>query len=120
MVVKIIKKQQYKKKTWKKQIYKPKYKQYYKQGERKHFQNRKQYKQKYQSKTNYCPSNKEDCKCWIYQEDGHKAYECLKKTKREKETNLLKFAYDLGYEHIEDSDIDIYAYTTDSDSDADK
>lgn len=108
----------------KKQTYKPKYEQYYNKGERKYFRNRKKYKQKYQSKTNYCPSNKKDCKCWICQEDGHKAYECLKKTKGEKETNLLKIAYDLGYEPIKDldidSDIDIYAYTTNSDLDADK
>ena len=118
------KKQKYKKKIWKKQTYKPKYKQYYKQGERKYFRDRKQYKKKYQSNTNYCPSNKKDCKCWICQEDGHKAYECPKKTKKEKETNLLKIAYDLEYEPIEDSgidsDIDIYAYTTDTDSDSDK
>jgi hypothetical protein len=49
---------------------------------------------------------------------------CPKKTKKEKETNLLKIAYDLGYEPIEDSgidsDIDIYAYTTDTDSDSGK
>jgi predicted transcriptional regulator len=88
------------------------------------FETENNIRNKYQSNTNYCPSNKKDCKCWICQEDGHKAYECPKKTKKEKETNLLKIAYDLGYEPIEDSgidsDIDIYAYTTDTDSDSGK
>ena len=39
--------------------------------------------------------------------------------KKEKKTEILKIAYDLGYEPLEDSDVDsdieIYAYTSESD-----
>ena len=113
-------KQKPRKKIWKKQSYKPKYKQTYKQGNRKYFRDRKQYKKKYYSKDKYCPNKKQNCKCWLCHEEGHKANNCPNKNKKEKETNLLKIAYDYGYEPIEDSDvdsdIDIYAYTTDSES----
>lgn len=102
------------KKIWKKQPYKSKYKTYYKKGERKYFRNRKQYKKKYK----YCPNNKpkKDCKCWICHEIGHYANECPKKGKKKEETQILKIAYDLGYDPIEDSDVDsdieIYGYTS--------
>ncbi|GJR58068.1 hypothetical protein Tco_1500230 [Tanacetum coccineum] len=53
---------------------------------------------------------------------GHYANTCPKKGER-KETEVLKMAYNLGYEPLEDSDIDseieIYAYTNSSDYSSD-
>ena len=43
----------------------------------------------------------------------------VRKKEKKKETEILKIAYDLGYEPLEDSDVDpdieIYAYTSESD-----
>ncbi|GKD53666.1 coat protein [Tanacetum coccineum] len=53
---------------------------------------------------------------------GHYANTCPKRGEK-KETEVLKIAYDLGYEPLEDSDIDsdieIYAYTNSSDYSSD-
>ena len=48
-----------------------------------------------------------------------KKNECPKKGKKKEETQILKIAYDLGYDPIEDSDVDldieIYGYTSGDD-----
>ena len=43
----------------------------------------------------------------------------MSKKGEKKETEVLKIAYSLGYEPIEDSDIEIYAYTDTSDYSSD-
>ena len=109
------------KKVWKKKIYNPKYRNFYKKNSRQnYFRNRKQHRQKYKKQDNskYCPSNKKDCRCWLCHEEGHYANKCPKKGEK-KETGVLKIAYSLGYEPIEDSDIEIYAYTDTSDYSSD-
>ena len=113
------------KKIWKRKIYNPKYKNFYKRNSRQnYFRNRKQHRQKYKKQDNskYCPSKKKECRCWLCHEEGHYANKCPKKGEK-KGTEVLKIAYNLGYEPIEDSDIDsdieIYAYTDTSDYSSD-
>ncbi|GJR25392.1 coat protein [Tanacetum coccineum] len=119
------KKYKKRKKVWKRKLYNSKYKQSYKKNsQQNYFRNRKQHRQKYNNQDNskYCPSKKKNCRCWLCHEVGHYANTCPKKGEK-KETEVLKIAYDLGYEPLEDSDIDsdieIYAYTNSSDYSSD-
>ncbi|CAN1146448.1 hypothetical protein LINPERHAP2_LOCUS15248 [Linum perenne] len=85
-----------------------------------YFRNRKQYEQK--EKTEYCPKGKTNCRCWLCNEEGHYANKCPKKNKNDKKQEVLRLAYDYGFEPIEDSDcelsnIEIVEFYSESSSD---
>ncbi|CAN1144902.1 hypothetical protein LINPERHAP2_LOCUS14375, partial [Linum perenne] len=114
-------KKYYKKKHRKyRKIRKVPYKEYkrnqYKKPNR-YFRNRKQYKQ-----TEYCPKGKTNCRCWLCNEEGHYANKCPKKNKNDKKQEVLRLAYDYGFEPIEESgcelsDIEIVEIYSESFSD---
>ncbi|CAN1149250.1 hypothetical protein LINPERHAP2_LOCUS16920 [Linum perenne] len=86
-----------------------------------YFRNRKQYKQK-SKQTKYCPKGKTNCRCWLCNEEGHYANKCPKKNRNDKKQEVLRLAYDYGFEPIEDSDcelsdIEIVEFYSESSSD---
>ncbi|CAN1194516.1 hypothetical protein LINPERHAP2_LOCUS42630 [Linum perenne] len=86
-----------------------------------YFRNRKQYKQK-EKQTEYCPKGKTNYRCWLCNEEGHYANKCPKKNKHDKKQEVLRLAYDYGFEPIEESDcelsdIEIVEFYSESSSD---
>ncbi|CAN1188541.1 hypothetical protein LINPERHAP2_LOCUS39388 [Linum perenne] len=62
------------------------------------------------------------CRCWLCNEEGHYANKCPKKNKNDKKQEVLRLAYDYGFEPIEDSDcelsdIEIVEFYSESSSD---
>lgn len=87
---------------------------------KKKFWRKRNFHKKKDEKDKSCPMGKKKCRCCLCQEEGHYANECPKKKNSEK-TQVLKLAYNLGYEPIEDSDMDqeadnIYVFSSDSES----
>ncbi|CAN1185712.1 hypothetical protein LINPERHAP2_LOCUS37724 [Linum perenne] len=113
---KIRKKRKYEKyKKWRKIPYKN-YRKNRFTNPNKYFRNRKQYKQKINQKE-YCPKGKTNCRCWLCNEEGHYANKCPKKNTNNKKQEILRLAYDCGFEPIESdfdlSDIELIEYISD-------
>lgn len=114
-------KKRFKKYPYKKRFRKSSYKRfnkYKKYNPKRYFRKRRFGKKKQQE---YCPKGKKDCKCWICEEIGHYANECPQKSKKKEKTEVLKMAFDIGLEPIEElSDIEsnesIYSYSSDEES----
>lgn len=102
---------------WYKSSYK-KYKKSKPENKKQFFKKRNKFRRKDVRET--CPQGKPDCRCWLCNEEGHYANKCPKRFDKKKENQMLRMAFDLGFEPIEDSDfesdIDVIKFSSEEDS----